>query len=88
MTNHKDESTEHRVLAALREINPQKRAEVVAVIEAMAAAFPKPAKVSLARPALLSLVVSDGRIVGAGERSRHHQERVLPALSHPAVLTK
>lgn len=88
MTNHNDESTEHRVLAALREINPQKRAELVAVIEAMAAAFPKPARVSLARPASLRLVVSDGRAVSAGKRPSHHQERILSALSHPAVLTK
>lgn len=88
MTNHNDESTEHRVLAALREINPQKRAELVAVIEAMAAAFPKPARVSTARPASLRLVVSEGRIVRAGKRSGHHQERILPALGHSAVLTK
>lgn len=88
MTNHTEESTEHRVLAALREMNPQKHADIVAVIEAMAAAFPKPAKASLARPASLRLVVSDGRVIGAGKRSRHHQERVLPILSDPAVVTK
>lgn len=88
MKNHNDESTKHRVLAALSEMNPQKHAEVVAALEAMAAAFPKPIKVSLARPASLRLVVSDGRTVRTGKRSSHHQERILPALSHSAVLTK
>lgn len=88
MTNLKDESTEHRVLAMLREIDPQKRAELVAVIEAMAASFPKSGKVTPAAPVSLSLVVNDGRVIRAGKRPSHHQERVLPALGHPAVFTK
>lgn len=88
MKNRKVESTEHRVLAALRELDPQKHAEIVAVVEAMATAFPKPVKVSLAPPISLRLVVKDGCTLGTGERPGHHQERILPALGQSAVLTK
>lgn len=88
MTNHNEESTEHRVLAALREIHPAKRAEVLAVIEAMAAAFPKTVRPVPARPASLSLVVSERHVIRTGKRPRHHQEGVLPALGLRAVLTK
>jgi hypothetical protein len=48
---------EHRTLAALRAMEPQKRLEMLDVIEAMANAFP------LKRLASLSLVVNNDRPV-------------------------
>lgn len=87
MTNHNEETTEHQVLAALRSIEPRKRAELLAVIEAMAIAFPR-AATAPKRTASLSLVVADGNVVRTRKSASHDQQRVLPTVSLRAVFTK
>lgn len=86
-----EEMIEHRVINALRAMQPKKLNDVVAVVEGMAKAFPKPTPVAPKRSASLSLAVSNGRRVGdrglvaVRKSAGHDQERVLPLVSLGAV---
>lgn len=74
-----EEMTDQRALNALHAMQPHKRAEMLAVLEAMAKAFPKPALATPKKPALLALVVNAGD-VSVRQRLQHDAQGVLPAL--------
>lgn len=76
MTN--DEMTEQRALTALRTMDRRKRAEMLAVLEAMAKAFPRPALAMPKKPSL-ALVVNTGE-VGVRQGIQHDPQRMLPTL--------
>lgn len=76
MTN--DEIDEQRALNSLRTMDRRKRAEMLAVLDAMAKAFPRPA-LAMAKKASLTLVVNGGE-VGVRQGVQHDPQRMLPAL--------
>jgi len=86
MTN--EEMTEHRVLAAIRAMQIEKHADVVAAVEGMAKAFPKPIIPPDEKPQSLRLVASSGTLVGVGQRPSHDQQGVLTAVGLGAVSAK
>lgn len=88
MMNDTEKIIEHRILAALRSTHPLKCAELVTVIEAMAAAFPKVPAPTKKQPASLRLVVNDRNRVRVGKRPGHDKQGVLPTVSLSTVLAK